>query len=893
MKQQQTAIQLLEAADASLRRHRRRAVSFFALTMLAVLTLLAGVIADEYRRYLDSAFERTGARAGLVAEWLSGTFMASSLALGHLAEFAEQLPESYLSEAGRLNENLEHLLQSRRARYGFIEELAVYDAQGELIISSSTHTPRGFVIRGLPQFKQLQSNPALNQLVSPLQWSAFTRSYQILHVKRLDHSETLPGGLVAVSLNPTVFLSGMEELALAEGEGIAIFDTDMRLVARRSSSESTVSSVGGALDEPAAQAFLAGGEKYYRMRMASPFDGVERLYTLQRVNGLPFAVVAGEEVTVALAGWSHRLWARSGGYILFFLVGLWSLRYYLQKVHLSQEMRIATVALDSHMGMLITDAAGRILKVNQAFTTITGYREAEVLGRSPHLLSSGRHDAQFYRKLWEALTTEGAWQGEIWNRRKTGEVYPQWLTISGVENSAGQSTHYVATFSDITDKKAAEHDLHHLAFHDALTGLPNRRLLLDRLDMVLKEIPRSEQLGALMCLDLDHFKSINDLLGHAQGDTLLQQAAERLAMVLRETDTLARLSGDQFAVLLHGLGPDPEHAAYISEQIANKLLQAVRIPVQAGEASRVLTGSIGITMIDESRSRVDSVLQQAEAALAQAKAAGCDRACFFDPAMQARLQLRARLEADLHKALENQEFQVHYQPQVDASGRVTGYEGLLRWFHPERGMVSPAEFIPLAEKNGMIVPIGKWVLEEACQLLASWADTPELRSLTISVNVSPQQFLQSDFVETVLTVLERTAANPQQLKLEVTESLFVDDVARTREKMLRLRDLGIRFALDDFGTGYSSLMYLKQLPLDQLKIDQSFVRDLLDNESSQAIVQSTIALCRGLKLEAIAEGVETPWQREWLLANACGAFQGYLFGRPQPVDRLQTAQQRQ
>ena len=550
------------------------------------------------------------------------------------------------------------------------------------------------------------------------------------------------------------------------------------------------------------------------------------------------------------------------------------------------QLRIAAMAFETHLGMIITDAQARILKVNTTFTGITGYTEEEVLGRNPSLLSSGRHDDAFYGHLWEEVREKGSWQGEIWNRRKNGEVFPEWLTISAVHNEAGELTHFVATFNDLTERKAAEAEIHQLAFYDPLTGLPNRRLMMDRLEGALKDSYRSGQFGALLYIDLDNFKQVNDTLGHHAGDQLLQQIASRLDGMLPASDTLARLGGDEFAVLLHDLGRDQPRVATVTERIAHKLLGVLQAPMCLAGNSVTMTASIGVTLYRDHGTTLDEILQQADMALFQAKQAGRDTLRFFDPAMQAQLHARARLEADLRHALAHGEFLLHYQPQVDAERRMIGVEALLRWQHPARGMISPGEFIPLAEDNRLIVPIGDWVLETACRQLVAWAADPAMADLSISVNVSPQQVREAQFVEGVLATLSRIGADPARLKLEVTESLFLEDRDEARETMRRLREHGVTFSLDDFGTGYSSLSYLKRLPLDQLKIDQSFVRDLLEDKASAAIVASTIALSKRLHLAVIAEGVETEAQRSWLVAHGCHTFQGYLFGRPVPVDAL-------
>lgn len=551
------------------------------------------------------------------------------------------------------------------------------------------------------------------------------------------------------------------------------------------------------------------------------------------------------------------------------------------------DLRIAATAFHAHMGMMIADAQGHILKVNETFSHITGYAEEDVLGKNPRVLSSGRHDAAFYQSLWRSVNRYGCWEGEIWNRRKGGDVYPEWLTLSAVHDDRGELTHYVATLSDITERKAAEREIQRLAFYDPLTGLANRRLLLDRLSESLADTRRSSTHDALLFVDLDNFKQINDTLGHYAGDQLLQHIARELKRTLADADTLARLGGDEFAVLLRALDADPAAAAQQAERITHRLLNAISMPVVLDTGTVMITGSIGIATLDGSESGAESCLQQADIALFQAKAAGRNTLAFFNPKMQAELVSRAQLETDLRRAQENDEWRLFYQPQVDENGELTGVEALLRWSHPERGMVSPGAFIPLLESTRMINEVGIWVLEAACRQLVAWQRDARTADWEIAVNISPVQFTEDDFVPRVKAVLQRTGAPAAKLKLEVTETLFVDARNETREKMQHLREQGVQFSLDDFGTGYSSLAYLAYLPLDQLKIDQGFVRDLPQSEANSAIVASTIALAHSLGLAVIAEGVETDEQRQWLYARRCYAYQGYLFDRPLPVDELE------
>jgi diguanylate cyclase (GGDEF)-like protein/PAS domain S-box-containing protein len=549
------------------------------------------------------------------------------------------------------------------------------------------------------------------------------------------------------------------------------------------------------------------------------------------------------------------------------------------------QLRIAATAFESHEGMAITDAQKVILQVNQAFTEITGYGAQEVVGQSPHMLNSGRHDAAFYAMMWSAIALTGSWQGEIWNRRKNGEVYPEWLTITAVKDEAAQVTHYVAIFSDITARKTAESKIQSLAFFDPLTRLPNRRLLIDRLKQAQVANLRYQRQGALLFVDLDDFKTLNDTLGHAKGDLLLQQVARSLLTCVREGDTVARLGGDEFVVMLEDLSDNALEAATQAESVGEKLLIKLNQMYQLATDKYHSTSSIGVTLFGDSKDNesVEEPVKRAELAMYQAKAAGRNTLRFYDPQMQAEVTARATLEMDVREALEKHEFLLYYQAQVTAERQLTGVEALLRWQHPKRGLVSPDQFITLAEKTGLILPLGHWVLETACTQLVQWAQHPALADLTLAVNVSARQFHQRDFVDQVLAVLERTGANPGRLKIELTESLLISNVEDVIVKMNSLKAAGVGFSLDDFGTGFSSLSYLKRLPLDQLKIDQGFVKNILWDTNDAAIAKMVVALADSLGLVVIAEGVETEAQRHFLADLGCSTYQGYLFGRPLPL----------
>ncbi|MBI3481197.1 MAG: EAL domain-containing protein [Nitrosomonadales bacterium] len=552
-----------------------------------------------------------------------------------------------------------------------------------------------------------------------------------------------------------------------------------------------------------------------------------------------------------------------------------------------EELRISATAFDAGSSIMITDADSVILRVNQAFTRNTGYTPEEAIGKKTRILKSGRHDADFYRSMWESIRRTGGWEGEIWDRRKNGEIYPQWLTIAAVKDKDGSITHYVGSHIDITERKGAEEEIRHLAFYDHLTHLPNRRLLMDRLQHALASCVRNNKEGAILLIDLDNFKTLNDTLGHDIGDQLLQQVAQRLKSFMRESDTVARLGGDEFVVMLEGLGEQELDAAAQAESVGDKILTTLSQPFQLTGHEYHSTVSIGATLFNHQPQPMDELLKQADIAMYQAKKVGRNVMCFFDPEMQASIAIRASLESELRTAIERQQLHLYYQIQVDSMNRPIGAEALIRWIHPLRNMVSPAQFIPLAEETGLILPIGKWVLETACAQLKVWQKNARTRDLALAVNVSPKQFRQPDFATLVGAVVQRNDINPNMLKLELTEGMLVDSIEDTIATMNALNEIGVQLSLDDFGTGYSSLQYLKRLPLGQLKIDQSFVRDLATDNSDKAIVRTIIAMAHSLNLDVIAEGVETVEQRQFLIGMGCAHYQGYLFGKPMPIEQFE------
>lgn len=540
-------------------------------------------------------------------------------------------------------------------------------------------------------------------------------------------------------------------------------------------------------------------------------------------------------------------------------------------------------ALDKHAIVTVTNVDGHITYANEKFCEISGYSLEELIGQDNAIVNSGYHPSGFFKGMYSVVASGESWHAEVCNRAKDGHLYWVDATIAPYMGDDGTPESYITISTDISQRKAAEEKSHHLAFYDQLTHLPNRRLLLDRLTQALAASTRSGRHGALLFLDLDHFKVLNDTLGHDVGDLLLLQVAERLENCVREGDTVAHIGGDEFVLLLENLSLNPIEAATQTEAIGEKILLLLNKPFQLDEYEYQSSPSIGAIIFSDQEHSQDDLLKHADIAMYQAKSAGRNTLRFFDPKMQEAINARVENERELRKALELQQFELHYQIQVDNTGHPLGAEALIRWRHPERGMIPPVQFIPLAEETGLILPIGQWVLDAACAQLKLWQKDSLTSDLVLAVNVSAKQFHQSNFVDEVKEAMARYDINPRRLKLELTESLLVDNVKHIIATMTSLGMLGIKFSLDDFGTGYSSLQYLKKLPLSQLKIDQSFVRDIATDSSDRAIVFTIITMAHSLELDVIAEGVETEDQRQGLLSKGCKHFQGYLFGKPMSI----------
>jgi diguanylate cyclase (GGDEF)-like protein/PAS domain S-box-containing protein len=550
-----------------------------------------------------------------------------------------------------------------------------------------------------------------------------------------------------------------------------------------------------------------------------------------------------------------------------------------------KSMRLAESIYQTNSdAILVTDEENLIVNVNPAFTRITGYTFAEAIGNDPKLLKSGKHDKIFYQQMWHSILTQGTWEGEIWDKRKNGVIYPKLAHIHVLRRADGSVYRHIAQFSDITEKKQKDELIFWQANYDALTSLPNRRLLIERLERALIRIKRKNNFGALLFLDMDKFKSLNDTLGHEYGDMLLIEVSRRLKACVRDGDTVARLGGDEFVVLVESISDFSEDASFIIAEVAEKIRSTLARPYQLGKYEYLSSPSIGVYLYDAENDSVKELIKRADMAMYQAKGSGRNTVRFFDPQMQELVDKHSALEADLHRAIPNNQFELYYQIQLDMDLRPIGAEALIRWNHPSNGLIPPGQFIPFAEGTPLILEIGNWVLDTACRQISLWSKQTDTRKLVLAVNISAQQFKHPSFVDEVNNMIKKHGIDPSCLKLELTESVAVQDIDSVVTKMDALRkSIGVTLSLDDFGTGYSSLSYLKRLPLDQIKIDQSFVRDMTIDPADEVMVKTIIDMAHNFGLNVIAEGVETEAHLNFLKKNGCKAFQGYLFGKPVPV----------
>jgi diguanylate cyclase (GGDEF)-like protein/PAS domain S-box-containing protein len=554
-------------------------------------------------------------------------------------------------------------------------------------------------------------------------------------------------------------------------------------------------------------------------------------------------------------------------------------RNLLDRKYSERQLRLAAhVFRHSSESIMINDKSNFIIEVNRAFTELTGYSLDEVKGKNPKLLSAGQTPAEVYQNMWQSIAEKGSWQGELLDRSRDGRVYPKWLSISVVRNSYGDIDFYIGSFTDISERKAAELHIRHLANHDALTGLLNRFGLQNRMDQAIATAARNEYRVAVLVLDMDRFKQVNDTLGHAAGDALLIEVARRLHENVRESDIVARLGGDEFVIILSNV-----ESLIGAKRLAEKFLDSLGQTYRYGNNEMHSTPSIGLALFPNDGQDCDTLMKNADTAMYQAKELGRNNVQCFNEGMAAVIADRLKMEQDLHQAIVAGQLELYYQPQLDAqNGRLLGFEALARWRHPDGQTISPAEFIPIAEETGLILPLGTWVLDEACRQLRAWRDLG-FADLNMAVNLSAHQLRSPNLLVDIVLVLEKHGLKGCDLELEVTESAAMRDPEASIGLLQALRIMGIRLAIDDFGTGYSSLSYLKLLPIHTLKLDQSFVKDIEIDSSDASICTSTIELAHNLGISVVAEGVETEGQRKFLTEHGCDILQGYLFSKPLPA----------
>ncbi|BFM15826.1 hypothetical protein R50073_20090 [Maricurvus nonylphenolicus] len=544
------------------------------------------------------------------------------------------------------------------------------------------------------------------------------------------------------------------------------------------------------------------------------------------------------------------------------------------------DLRLSAVAFETQEAIVISDAQTNILKVNKAFSRITGYSSGEAIGARTNLLQSGHHNQEFYQGMWSQLKQQGRWQGEIWNRKKNGQTYPQWQTITAVKNETGRVTHYIACFQDISERKRAEEEIRQLAYYDELTGLPNRRMFYQRLQQAVSASQRNDNHGALIFIDLDHFKDVNDSLGHLFGDKLLQEVSLRLSELVRTEDTLARLGGDEFVIMLEHLDNDYDKAADAARQLCERLIQSLSKHYLIDQQTLRVSASVGISLFPSDSDDIDDLLRQADTAMYKSKASGRSTLRFFSHEMQNQANARLQLRSDLEQAINNNEFRLHLQPQIDIKTRqLVGCESLLRWQHPQRGLIGPAEFLTIAEESNLIIQIGEWTLNKASQIQQQLKNQ-DLSNKQISVNIHPKHFRCPDFVDKTLKIITSNGASPKDICLEITEGVAIDNLQEAAHKISLLQEVGIKVAIDDFGIGYSSLSYLVNLQARELKLDRSFISQLSHKREARLMVKNLVSLAHQLNIQVVAEGVETEQQRQLLADLNCDILQGYLESKP-------------
>ena len=888
-------------ADARWHAFLLRLVARVVAANLFLCCLVGWVLYQSRQQYESQAIATTQNLAQSLETNVSGVLDKAAIAIAAVAIEVER----QLASGGLRPDAIDAYIRRQQAALPELDGIRVNDAAGDARFGVIRPSGPATNIADREYFQRLRGTPPATTIVSEPVLSRQSGKWVIVVARATYGADGHFAGIVSGTLAIDYFTRLFAPIDVGPKGVIAIRTAQLALVARKPETPIPGGYVGTRSISSGAVAILAEHPDNGNYSAAAAVDGIERRIAYRRTPRWALTIFVGEATSDYLARWYKEvatLWSMAA---IFLLASIWSaavsLRTRRSEMAALEELRSSKEQVersetrfrtlyDSTMDAVTLLGMDGFFDCNQAALDLFGIPSREALrssapgmALSPPTQPCGTDSRVLAKmKISEAFEKGSARFEWIHRRVDTGELFPTEVQLTRMTLDGTPVLQGVTR--DITQRRKADEQIRYLAYFDALTRLPNRRLLMDRLAQAILAGQRTRQFGVLMILDLDNFKSLNDTCGHDVGDSLLVEVAKRIVASVREEDTVARLGGDEYVILAENLGMDEAQAAGHAEQIAAKIGRMIGLPgLVAANGAHRSTASIGLTLFRGADASIDALFKQADLALYQAKGAGRNTVRFFNPEMQLAIDSRTAMEAALHEALRLNEFALYYQPQYDGAGRLTGAEALLRWLPPGRGPVSPAEFIPLAEETGFIIPLGRWVMQTACAQLSAWADHPATRDLTIAVNVSPRQFREADFTDQVRACIQASGADPSRLKLELTESVVLKDVDEVIERMNGLRKLGLTFSLDDFGTGFSSLSYLKRLPLDQVKIDQSFVRDVVSDANDGAIVRAIVAMSRSLGIEVIAEGVETREQLDFLTACGCDHFQGYLFGKPAPI----------
>lgn len=818
----------------------------------------------------------------VIEQYLSGLVDKTDFALLSVAdEFARQFKADGIDRA-----SLDKFVQQRHFQPPNLGGLRIADRQGLVAIGTGDLSNFPISIADRPYFTRLRDNADAGLVIFGPVISRVTGKWVLILARRLDDAQGGFAGIVYSIVDVASVSQALASLDLGELGSITLYKYDPShdgagtIVARHAKGAGPDDSVGSTAMSAEFRSLLLSGQASASYHARSGLDHVLRTFYYRWVPGHPLIVVVGMADEDFLSGWRHEAIILIGLLISFALLTVtsaWALDRWWRRRE-AETALAAGVFHTTQEGIMITDAKGRIVSANPAFSQITGYSAEEAVGNDPRLFASKRHDRAFFTDMWRQLLDFGRWQGEIWNRRKNGEIYLSMLNITALRSESGEVQKFVAVFSDVTELRHKDDQLKRMAYQDSLTGLPNRLLLADRLSQSIELAKRSGTKVALLFIDLDNFKVVNDSLGHNVGDTLLGLVAERLQSSLRRSDTIARTGGDEFVVIC----PDVNDAGEVAE-VAEKLIHRLAEPFWLDHTPMRIGASIGVALFPGDGEDLTTLMRAADTAMYRAKAEGRNNFRFFDASMMSAAVERLQMESALRRALSDGEFELYYQPKIDLrTGRALGSEALIRWNRKDCGLVTPMAFIPVAEEIGLICEIGDWVLMEACRQLLEWKRLG-LPPLSVAVNVSARQFSQKTFVDRIEALLAEHGLDPSLLEIELTESTVMAQPDRAVDQLLRLRAIGVNVAVDDFGTGYSSLSYLKRLPLKTIKIDRSFVHGVDNDVDNRAIVRAILGLAESLGMSVVAEGVETEGEEAHLKAAGCGIAQGYRYAKPLPA----------